>query len=194
MATRHQAGAGWVHVRPLRPPHPTGDTSPPTPPTRQPTQEAVPRSRSSAAAGRPQARSSSPAPTGAALRALQLDPDPARRHKPAATRNSHNHSPPPNPAAGEQVTRSVQHAHLTTGAPMGATMTWRTPGRTAGFDNRRSTRSIRLPKRHADHRPEQAVPSHRPHYAQKGSLPSRNTGQIQFGLTSPGFFTGVRTP
>ena len=39
------------------------------------------------------------APKGAALRALQLDPGLARRHKPAATRKSHNQSPIPTPAA-----------------------------------------------------------------------------------------------
>jgi hypothetical protein len=100
MATRHQAGAEWVHVRPTPTTTRAGETSQRPPHTPTP-QEAVPRSRSSAAACRPQARSSSPAPAGAALRALQLDPGPRgstnrqRRGKPQP-------SPPPNPAADDR--------------------------------------------------------------------------------------------
>jgi hypothetical protein len=55
-------------------------------------QEAVPRSRSSAAACRHQARSSSPAPEGARCGRSSLTP-PARRRTPAAARKSDNYSP-----------------------------------------------------------------------------------------------------
>jgi hypothetical protein len=104
-----------VHVRPLRPPRATG--KPAQRPSHTPTRkEAVPRSRSSAAACRHQARSSSPAPAGAALRALQLDPARAT----AQTGSDEEKPQPkshPNPGGREQVTGSIQHALLTTGAP-----------------------------------------------------------------------------
>ena len=45
----------------------------------------------------------------------------ARRHKPAATRKSHNHSPAQAPATSDkEVTGLNQHALLTAGVPMGA--------------------------------------------------------------------------
>src|SRR6266487_5985622 len=56
---------------------------------------------------------------GAALRALQLDPGLARRHKPAATRKA-TIKVHPSPGGREQVTGSTQHGLLTAGAPMGA--------------------------------------------------------------------------
>src|SRR5438093_12038343 len=58
---------------------------------------------------------------GAALRALQLDPGLARRHKPAATRKA-TIKVHPSPGGREQVTGSTQHGLLTAGAPMGASM------------------------------------------------------------------------
>src|SRR6266704_5391294 len=58
---------------------------------------------------------------GAALRALQLDPGLARRHKPAATRKA-TIKVHPSPGGREQVTGSTQHGLLTAGAPMGAGM------------------------------------------------------------------------
>jgi hypothetical protein len=81
---------------------------------------ALPRFRSSAAACRPQARSSSPAPDSAALRALQLDPSPhdgpnRQQRGKAPQQQSH-----PNPAVGDRVTGSIQHGPLTGGVPMGA--------------------------------------------------------------------------
>jgi len=52
MAPPSRAGAEWVDVRPLRRTHePPGNPQPPA---------GLPRSRSSAAAGRPQARSPAP--------------------------------------------------------------------------------------------------------------------------------------
>src|SRR5437867_66233 len=56
---------------------------------------------------------------GAALRALQLDPGLARRHKPAATRKA-TIKVHPSPGGRGQVTGSTQHGLLTAGAPMGA--------------------------------------------------------------------------
>jgi hypothetical protein len=101
--------------------HDRGDH--PATPTPLDPQEALPRSRSSAAAWRHQARSSSPAPAGAALRALQLDParrdGTNRRRRGKATTTV----PTPNTAAATKVTGSIQHALLTDGAPMGAETT-----------------------------------------------------------------------
>src|SRR5690242_9114396 len=91
-----------------RPPHT------PTP------QEAVPRFRSSAAACRPQARSSSPAPKGAALRALQLDPGLARWHNRQRRGKATTKVPSPTRQPSEQITGSTQYALLTTGVLMGA--------------------------------------------------------------------------
>jgi len=91
-----------------RPPHT------PTP------QETVPRFPSSAAACRHQARSSWPAPAGAALRALQLDPGPARRHNRQRRGKATTKVPSQPRRPSEQVIGSTQYALLTTGALMGA--------------------------------------------------------------------------
>src|SRR5690348_14177906 len=68
-------------------------------------------------------------------------------------------------------------------------MTRRTPGRTAGVDNRRSTRS---PFVHSGNTPiTERTSSYTPPAAtrRKGQLPSRNTGQIQFSGSGPYFMT-----
>jgi len=115
-----RAGAEWVHVRPLRQP-----TARPGKPAQRPScalipQQAVPRSRSSAAplAGLKLVR---PRPRRTARRGgrSSLTP-PARRHTAAAARKSHNHSPTPTRRPTPQVTGPNQHAPLTTEVPMGA--------------------------------------------------------------------------
>ena len=93
---------------------------PPTPAPANP-QQALPRSRSSAAACRRQARSSSPAPAGAALRALQLDPGPRDGTKPAATRKSHN-TVPTQPGGHSRSPGQIHHALLTKRPPWVGTL------------------------------------------------------------------------
>jgi hypothetical protein len=118
MATRRQAGAEWVHVRPLRRPRAPGK-----PASDLRTRQPAGGCSSLPIIGRRLPASSSfasPAPAGATLRALQLDPGPARQHKPAAMRKSHNQSPPRPRRPSEQVTGSTQYALLTTGVLMGA--------------------------------------------------------------------------
>jgi hypothetical protein len=80
--------------------HTTGKPAHPTPGPRTHNQQALPRPRSSAAAGRRQARSSSPAP----CRALWAPGAPAgprttRRHEPAAREEGQHNSPTQSPAA-----------------------------------------------------------------------------------------------
>jgi hypothetical protein len=119
MAPAPQAGAGWVHVRPLRQPRPPGGNKPTGAPTWQPSQPAGaflapdhrpplarvklvrPRQRP---AGRPR------------LRALQLDPGraPARTRQLRA-KHQHRHHPTRRPEA----TGLDQYALLTAGTPMG---------------------------------------------------------------------------
>src|SRR5690349_2217260 len=74
----------------------------------------------STAACRHQARSSSPAPNGAALRALQLDPGLARRHNRHLRGKATTKVPSQPRRPSEQVTGSTQYALLTTGVLMGA--------------------------------------------------------------------------
>jgi len=117
-----QAGAGWVHVRPLRQPPAPGEQATGTGPATPLTSRRFPHSRSSAAACPRQARSSSPAPRRAPrLRALQLDPGPRAGTNPAAASKATTTAsiPPPD---GAEVTGPDQHARLTTGVPMGAAM------------------------------------------------------------------------
>src|SRR5689334_20851312 len=58
-------------------------------------------------------------------------------------------------------------------------MTRRTPGRTAGLDNRRSTRGLMtFLVQHADHDVKQSRSLYKLTFRPRGSLPSRNTGQI----------------
>jgi hypothetical protein len=112
------AGAGWVHVRPLRQPaHPRGNH--PADPFATPpqSQKALPRSPSSAAAYRRQARSSSP------LRGCgrsSWTPDRATAQT-GSDEESHNNSPQPGrPRATGHRVRPPRL--LTAKAPMGASM------------------------------------------------------------------------
>ena len=65
-------------------------------------------------------------------------------------------------------------------------MTTRTPGRTAGVDNRRPTRSPFLLQRNTPIMRQNGPDRYKPGTSRrKGSLPSRNTGQIQMKPTWP---------
>ena len=111
--------AGRVQVRPPRQPTARPGNQPATPARPARTGKAVPRSRSPAAACRPQAPSSPPAPAGAALRALRLDPARAAAHTGSSEETPQPHSRPtqrPTP----QATGAIQHGLLTTEAPTGA--------------------------------------------------------------------------
>src|SRR6516225_2642113 len=123
MAARHlTAGAGWVHVRPLRPP--TRDRGKPAqrPPHSQPPREAFLASdHRPPLAGIKLVR---PRPRLQARRYGRSSLTPARATaQTGSDEESHNHSPRPQPGGpGEQVTGSIQHALLTTRAPMGAVL------------------------------------------------------------------------
>ena len=99
-----QAGAGWVHVRPLRQPRAPGEPARGLR-TRQPAGGSfLAPHRRPPLAGLKLVR---PRPRLTARRCgrSSLTP-PARRHKPAATRKRHNHSPNPQPGvrrAGHRV-------------------------------------------------------------------------------------------
>jgi hypothetical protein len=107
---------------------------------------------------------------------------PPRRHAPwprrtAARRPPRFPRPSPRPdAAGEP---SAQRHQGMTSTHHLATMTTRTPGRTAGLDNRWTTRSPSA--RHGELRG--SIPARRTSCRQ-GQMPSRNGGQIQYSAVA----------
>jgi hypothetical protein len=110
-----------VHVRPLRQPHATGETSPAAFHTPNP-QEGY---SSLPIIGRRLPSSSSfvlrPRLPARRCGRSSLTPDRAAAQT-GSDEESHNHSPTHSPASGEQVTGSNQHGLLTAGTPMGADM------------------------------------------------------------------------
>ncbi len=136
MAPATQAGAGWVHVRPLRQAtHAQGRTTDPSPAT-----------LTGASSPPPMIRRRSPASSSfvlaaARLRALQLDPGPRDGGKTAAARKPQANSQP-KPGDRAQGTGPDPHALLTTGAPMGAVLDCDAPAVQAALIYRSKERDL----------------------------------------------------